>query len=62
MAVTLRGDLPNKVICHSDRGAQYASTQIAKFAAANGLTRSMGDTGVCWDNAMAESFFATLKT
>jgi len=62
MAVALRGDLPNKVICHSDRGTQYVSTQITKFAAANGLTRSMGYTGVCWDNAMAESFFATLKT
>ncbi|MBE0011532.1 hypothetical protein DXT87_17420 [Arthrobacter sp. AET 35A] len=42
--------------------AQYASTQIAEFAAANGITRSMGLTGICWDNAMAESFFATLKT
>jgi len=41
---------------------QYASKQITEFAAANGLTRSMGYTGVCWDNAMAESFFATLKT
>lgn len=42
--------------------AQYASAQITKFAADNGITRSMGRTGVCWDNAMAESYFATLKT
>ena len=62
MAITLRGDLPAKVVFHSDRGTQYASAQIAAFAAANGLTRSMGLTGICWDNAMAESFFATLKT
>ena len=41
---------------------QYASAQITAFAAANGLTRSMGYTGICWDNSMAESFFATLKT
>ncbi len=45
-----------------DRGTQYASAQITKFAAENGITRSMGRTGICWDNAMAESFFATLKT
>jgi len=44
------------------RGTQYASAQIAAFAAGNGITRSMGLTGICWDNAMAESFFATLKT
>jgi len=62
MAITLRGDLPAKVVFHSDRGTQYASAQITAFAAANGLTRSMGLTGICWDNAMAESFFATLKT
>jgi len=42
--------------------SQYASAQIAEFAAANGITRSMGLTGICRDNAMAESFFATLKT
>ncbi|TFC43085.1 hypothetical protein E3T26_12350 [Cryobacterium sp. TMT1-21] len=42
--------------------AQYASEQITLFAAKNGITRSMRYTGICWDNAMAESFFATLKT
>ena len=63
MALVLRGaDRPAKVIFHSDRGTQYASEQITTFAADNGITRSMGFTGVCWDNAMAESFFATLKT
>jgi putative transposase len=62
MAITLRGELPASVVFHADRGTQYASAQITKFATENGLTRSMGRTGVCWDNAMAESFFATLKT
>jgi putative transposase len=45
MAITLRGDMPAKVVFHSDRGTQYASTQITAFAAANGLTLSMGYTG-----------------
>jgi putative transposase len=62
MAMVLRGDRPATVIFHSDRGTQYASEQITLFAAKNGITRSMGYTGICWDNAMAESFFATLKT
>lgn len=62
MAITLRGELPGQVVFHTDRGTQYASAQITAFAAENGITRSMGLTGVCWDNAMAESFFATLKT
>jgi len=62
MAITLRGAQPQRVVFHADRGTQYASAQIAAFTAANGITRSMGRTGVCWDNAMAESFFATLKT
>ena len=62
MAIALRGDLPETVVFHTDRGTQYASAQITAFAAGNGLTRSMCYTGVCWDNAMAESFFATLKT
>ncbi|TFB66146.1 IS3 family transposase [Cryobacterium sp. Hz9] len=62
MAMTLRGERPAHVIFHSDRGTQYASAQITAFAIKNGITRSMGLTGICWDNAMAESFFATLKT
>jgi putative transposase len=62
MAITLRGDLPAQVVFHTDRGTQYASEQITAFAAENGIIRSMGYTGICWDNAMAESFFATLKT
>lgn len=62
MALSLRQDPPAQVIFHSDQGTQYASAQITAFAAANGITRSMGLTGICWDNAMAESFFATLKT
>ncbi len=62
MAIVLRGERPAKVVFHADRGTQYASDQITQFAAQNGITRSMGRTGVCWDNAMAESFFATLKT
>jgi putative transposase len=62
MAITLRGELPARVVFHTDRGTQYASAQIGTYAAENGITRSMGYTGICWDNAMAESFFATLKT
>jgi transposase InsO family protein len=62
MAIALRGELPERVVFHTDRGTQYASDQIATFCARHELTRSMGYTGVCWDNAMAESFFATLKT
>ena len=39
--------------------AQYASAQITALAAVNGIARSMGYTGICWDNALVESFFAT---
>jgi putative transposase len=54
LAIILRGERPAKVVFHADRGTQYASAQISSFAAANGITRSMGQTGICWDNAMAE--------
>ena len=61
MACTLREDLPDKVISHSDKGTQYAFGQMRKWTKEHGVARSMGATGVAWDNAMAESFFATLK-
>jgi putative transposase len=50
------------VIFHSDRGCQYTSAQYARFARNNGIRLSVGRTGVCWDNAVAESFFATIKS
>jgi hypothetical protein len=40
---------------------QYTSAELHRFCAGNGLLPSVGRTGVCWDNAAAESFFATLK-
>jgi transposase InsO family protein len=50
------------VIFHSDRGSQYTSAQFATLATDLGVTLSVGRTGVCWDNAVAESFFASIKT
>lgn len=49
-------------IFHSDRGSQYASREVRTLLAHHGLRQSMGSTGSCYDNAMAESFFHTLKT
>ncbi|MER7196696.1 IS3 family transposase [Streptomyces sp. CB01635] len=49
------------VIFHSDRGCQYTSQQFAALADELGVRLSVGRTGQCWDNALAESFFATIK-
>lgn len=49
------------VLFHSDRGSQYASGDFGKTLAAYGFVPSMSRKGNCWDNAVAESFFATLK-
>lgn len=49
------------VLFHSDRGSQYASGNFGKTLAAHGFVPSMSRKGNCWDNAVAESFFATLK-
>ena len=47
---------------HSDRGSQYASADYRAALASAGIECSMSRKGDCWDNAVAESFFATLKT
>ncbi len=60
MAIIHR-DPPPGVIFHSDRGAQYTSTEFRDFCRDNGVRPSVGRTGICYDNAVAESFFATLK-
>jgi putative transposase len=60
MAVTHGHVQPGAVFC-SDRGAQYTSAGFARFCQARGIRTSVGKTGVCWDNAAAESFFAALK-
>lgn len=50
-----------QAIFHSDRGSVYTSGDYRKLVVALGMRSSMGRTGACWDNAMAESFFAALK-
>lgn len=49
------------LIVHSDRGSQYASKAYRLLLKANGFVGSMSRKGDCWDNAVAESFFASLK-
>ncbi len=52
---------PAGLIHHTDRGSQYTSGAYQDALAAAGATPSMSRKGNCWDNAVAESFFATLK-
>lgn len=60
MALGRRSVKPGLII-HSDRGKQYVDHRVRSILAAHGITQSMSSTGNCYDNAMAESFFATLK-
>ena len=52
---------PRGLLHHSDRGSQYASHAYQDVLAQHGIVGSMSRRGNCWDNAVAESFFATLK-
>lgn len=54
-------DVNGELLHHSDRGSQYASEDFKHRIAEAGITLSMSRKGNCWDNAVAESFFATLK-
>jgi len=49
------------LVVHSDRGSQYASNVYRRLLHVNGFVGSMSRKGDCWDNAVAESFFASLK-
>jgi transposase InsO family protein len=59
-ALKSRGS-PEGVIVHSDRGSQYASNEYKRILKQHNLLGSMSKKGDCWDNAVAESFFASLK-
>jgi len=60
MAVDLRGGVMDTIF-HSDRGSQYMSHDFQAACKAAGIRQSVGRTGVCWDNAVAESFWSSLK-
>ncbi|MFX3539333.1 IS3 family transposase, partial [Leptospira borgpetersenii] len=49
------------LIFHSDRGSNFCSKETRKLLIANGIRRSNSRKGNCWDNAVAESFFSSLK-
>lgn len=57
----IHGHLSAGAVFHTDRGCQYMSRDFAAYCDKNAILRSAGRTGNCFDNAAAESFFATLK-
>lgn len=61
MAITHRRPSEG-LLHHSDRGSQYASQEYQLVLSRHGMRSSMSRAGNCWDNAVSESFFATLKT
>ena len=61
MAVRNRRPGIGEVVFHSDRGGQYTGGSFRDLCLANGIIPSVGHTGICFDNAAAESFNATLK-
>ena len=60
MAISQRNP-PTKLLHHSDQGSQYTSTTLQDALAQQGIICSMSKIGQCWDNAVVESFFETLK-
>jgi len=61
MAVATRGGHVNGVIFHGDRGSQYMSHDYRDQVTGYGMIQSVGRTGVCWDNAVAEAAWSSLK-
>ena len=60
--VLMRRKVRRSLLLHSDQGSQYAAANYRAIVAENGIECSMSRKGNCWDNAVAESFFHTLKT
>ena len=58
----MRRKVRSPLLLHSDQGSQYAAADYRAMLAENGIECSMSRKGNCWDNAVAESFFHTLKT
>ena len=52
---------PKGLVFHSDRGSQYTSKQFRTLLKSYSIRSSMGDVGACWDNAVVERFFGSLK-
>jgi transposase InsO family protein len=61
MALSWRRPGP-ALIFHSDRGSQYTSRRFRELLAAHGVRQSLSRPGQCWDNAVIEAFYSTLKT
>lgn len=59
--MAVRGRRPRGTLIHSDQGSQYGSDAWRRFCQAHKLEPSMSRKGNCWDNAVAESFFSSLK-
>ena len=62
MGLWRRDVIGNQLIFHSDKGSQYTSLRFTQRLADAGVAPSTGSVGDSFDNAMAESFFGTLKT
>src|SRR6202041_3422445 len=59
--MAVRRRRPRRTVIHSDQGSQYGSDDWRRFCKTNHLEPSMSRRGNCWDNAVAESFFSSLK-
>jgi len=59
--MAVRRRRPRRALIHSDQGTQYGSDAWRRFCKSNRLEPSMSRRGNCWDNAVAESFFSSLK-
>jgi putative transposase len=61
MAAGVRAGATAGIIFHADRGSQYLSGEYRQLVGDLGMVQSVGRTGVCWDNSVAESFWSSLK-